>query len=34
MENGIGRREFLRGSAGLVLGGSTLLSAGCGVGQG
>ena len=33
MENGIGRREFLRGSAGLVLGGSTLLSAGCGVGQ-
>ena len=30
--NGIGRREFLRGGAGMVLGGS-LLSAGCGVGQ-
>ena len=29
---GIGRRQFLRGSAGAVLGGS-LLSAGCGVGQ-
>jgi spermidine/putrescine transport system substrate-binding protein len=29
---GIGRREFLRGSAGVVLG-SSLLTAGCGVGQ-
>jgi spermidine/putrescine transport system substrate-binding protein len=31
-ENGIGRREFVRGSAGVVLG-TSLLGAGCGVGQ-
>jgi len=32
MEGGIGRREFLRGSAGLVLG-TSLVGAGCGVGE-